>query len=111
MSDLANTLHRPATVAPRGAVAESRAKASTSRPSRAGLLLEERARSGGALLVQAVVQQRERPRFDHHVAGRVAADLDRRLGVGEEDGEGPREGHHRGFPAVRGRGRVRSRRR
>ena len=34
MSDLAKTLHRPATVAPRGAAAESRAKASTSRPSR-----------------------------------------------------------------------------
>ena len=70
---------------PRGAAAASRAKASTSRPSRAGLLLEEGARSGGALLVQAVVQQRERPRFDHHVAGRVAADLDRRLGVGKEE--------------------------
>ena len=40
-----------------------------------GLLLEEGARSGRALLVQAIVQQRARPRFDDHIAGRMAADL------------------------------------
>ena len=96
MSDLANTLQRPAMVAPRRGGREPREGLHVEAQPR-GLLLEERARSGGALLIQAVVQERERARIDRHVAGGVAADLDRRLGVGEEDRNGAGEGHHGGF--------------
>jgi len=57
-------------------------------------LLEERPGPGGALLVQAVVDERKSPRFDHHEAGRVTANLDRCVGVGAKDRNGPGKGHN-----------------